>query len=283
MLQKNYQAVSLGLCLGLMGSVALAATPPKKNPPVAAAAKARGLGYAELTHVAFFDVAGRVVSAESAAKYERRAKLVKDQPLRVQDFYVPARQKYSNLYVLDNRNQLNQFMPRISNGAVMYWYEKGKPKMKGQYVKGMQEGEWTNWHPNGQKSAQLTYAAGKVNGAGARWYANGQKESEMQFKQDLAEGPWLRWYENGQMRSKMLMVRNEVVEVQSWDEEGRQTLDMFYTKEGKRNGVQTEWFGNDQKSSELIFKDDEVIDRSFWDTKGNLINEDLGDLMYPEQ
>ncbi|MBP6562526.1 MAG: toxin-antitoxin system YwqK family antitoxin [Neisseriaceae bacterium] len=240
------------------------------------------MAYTAMTHVAFFDVAGRLIGSEAGAKYERRARLRQNEPIQIQDFYVPARQKYSNVYVLDSREQLTQFMPRISNGEVMFWYENGQPKMKGQYVKGRQEGEWRNWHPNGKLSAQLFYEGGKVSGRGARWYPSGGKESEMMFKQDLAEGPWLRWYENGQMRSNMKMVRNEVVEVQSWDEEGRQTLDMFYTKDGKRNGVQTEWFGNDQKSSELIFKDDEVIDRSFWDTKGNLINEDQGDLMYPE-
>ncbi len=279
MLQKQSRAVWIGVCLGLMGPIAFAASGPKQT---TSKAKANRLGYAELTHVAFFDVAGRVVDSESGAKYERRALFDKDQPIKVQDFYVPVRQKYSDLYVLDGRAQLTQFMPRVKNGTVMFWYEDGKPKMKGQYVKGQQEGVWMNWYPNGRMSALLTYEGGKVSGRGARWYASGSQESEMTFKQDLAEGPWRRWHENGQLRSLMNMVRNEVVEVQSWDEQGRQTLDMFFTKDGKRNGVQTGWFSNGQKSSELIFKDDEVIDRSFWDTKGNLINEDQGDLMYPE-
>lgn len=85
------------------------------------------------------------------------------------------------------------------HGQWIAYYDDGKKKDSGNYIKGIKEGPWINW------------------------YRNGIIESKGMYINGLQEGEWNYYYENGNNSTREQYVNNKITALECFDEAGNTT------------------------------------------------------------
>lgn len=215
----------------------------------------------------YFNQLGKLSNNMAEVSYVREYQ-TQGQIAQVQDFYYPSHRKYSDPYQIPI-SQIRQFVPQLQNGTLILWHFNGTKKMVAPYQDGKPHGMWINWYSNGKRSAVMPYLQGKTAGTGARYYRSGGKESEIEFRNDRANGKWRQWYASGRLKSEAIMKDDAPVSLNSWNEQGRLTVEMTW-QDGQRNGVVLEWYPNGNKLSEAVYINDEIVSHTKWKENGEV-------------
>ncbi len=142
----------------------------------------------------------------------------------------------------------------LKNGFYKEWYENGKPKTIGGYLKDDSTDSWTIWYENGQKELEGNYKDGQKNGAWIQWYENGQKKFEKYYKNNQLNEKYLYWYKNGQKK-----IEGNYKDGQKngawiqWYENGQKKIESSF-QDGEERGLITEWYENGLRREERTFK-----------------------------
>jgi antitoxin component YwqK of YwqJK toxin-antitoxin module len=85
-------------------------------------------------------------------------------------------------------------------GPFAYYFEKGTPKLKGEYNNDLLNGEVTAWYENGNTKYRFHYENGVKKGKSVSYFSNGNLEQEVNLKNELPHGLMKTYYEAGNPR-----------------------------------------------------------------------------------
>ena len=108
------------------------------------------------------------------------------------------------------------------DGPFENYYENGKLKEEGYFMRAMRDSAFKAYYPNEQLEVEGYFKRGFRDSLWVFYYENGNKKESGEFEMDQRLGEWKSWYENGQLK--------EVREIT----EGQEKVQSYYSKDGKQ-------------------------------------------------
>jgi protein TonB len=144
--------------------------------------------FSQDTITMFFNENWRKVKQPHKANYFR--KIYKDSNIwQVKDFYLDSTLQMEGSY--SNRRCTKK------EGEFKYYYETGRIKSEGEYIKNKKDGDWINYYNNGNKDTESSYISGKSNGDWIWYYENGNISARENYKNG-SRVKAIFWDQNGQ-------------------------------------------------------------------------------------
>ncbi|MBL8013613.1 MAG: toxin-antitoxin system YwqK family antitoxin [Candidatus Omnitrophica bacterium] len=107
------------------------------------------------------------------------------------------------------------------SGTHKEYYEDGRIRSKSEYKDGKLDGYVREYHPNGQLAFVQRIQHGKINGPVKAYYPSGKLQGETMYVNNSEDGPMREYYENGVLKEEALYIRGQLVQVKTFDTEGR--------------------------------------------------------------
>jgi len=103
---------------------------------------------------------------------------------------------YSN----GNMKQVYHLLDGREHGEVVFYFENGLIKEKGNYNYGVKNGKWVSWNEDGNKIGEVSYdAKGLKDGKWKVWDNNGTVRAQMNYENGNRVGKWKIWDSNGNL------------------------------------------------------------------------------------
>jgi len=123
---------------------------------------------------------------------------------------------FCSAQVIENK----RFQPKYFTGSFSCYFNNGKLKSVGQYVKGKREGLFTEYFGNGIISAERTYSFGVLNGPFKEWYFEGFLMREGSFKNNKLDGKITAFDQKGNiLETRIYQEGKVIVEAKDGEEE----------------------------------------------------------------
>lgn len=85
----------------------------------------------------------------------------------------------------------------LQHGPWETYWENGRPRARGSYLRGKHDGEWRFWHDNGRRAAVGRYSDGQRMGQWRSWWRSGRRQSHGSYIDNQRSGRWLFWDRDG--------------------------------------------------------------------------------------